>query len=633
MSEVKQIHIDAKALGLRSDVTEAQIAQALIKRFSGNGSEPELPIIIAQGGDSHLRDTTGEATEALITGNCPPSLFVRGGALSRILKNERGEPVIDELNEHALRGRMERTANYIRVNFTDGKEHPVSPPMEVVRDILSLGEWDLPCLQGIVETPFIRPDGTVITKAGYDEETRLYYTPSRDLLNISPVSDNPTDKDVADAKSIIEDDIIRDFPFVDLSSKANAVAALMTIPLRTLNPRSLTPLAMVDKPAPGTGASLFTDITACIATGRPGANMTACKDEDEWAKTITSLLREGRTVIVLDNVEGKLFSSSLSSALTSYTISRRGLGGNKVFNLENNACWFCTGNNVKLGGDLPRRTYWIRLDSRLSQPWLRKYDNFKHPQLIDWVLKNRTPILHAFLTIARAWIRKGKPKAEHSPTWGGYQIWADTMAGILDFMGIEGFLSNMSAMYEVSDQDTSEWERFMLTWYDIFGDTPTSTQKVKESLASHPELIEVLPGYLGDFASSDGFSRRLGKYLSKHDGRHFTNGLALKKSGEFRKAISWRVYYPTEGDFREFGEFGELNTPPPREILKTYKSSKENNTQNTQNSHFQSSDRPEKDDNKPPTLEYPPEPCPNCSSSDYWPTPDGRWLCKRCHPE
>ena len=31
-------------------------------------------------------------------------------------------------------------------------------------------------------------------------------------------------------------------------------------------------------------------------------------------------------------------------------------------------------------------------------------------------------------------------------------------------------------------------------------------------------------------------------------------------------------------------------------------------------------------------MEKPTKPCWNCGSSDWWLTPDGRWLCGKCHP-
>jgi len=120
-----------------------------------------------------------------------------------------------------------------------------------------------------------------------------------------------------------------------------------------------------------------------------------------------SALVEGRGVIILDNLEGSLYDSNLASVLTATTYAARALGVNEIKNLPNLATWIATGNNVALGGDLPRRAYLSRIIVDMAKPWRRDPSCFRHPELEAWVSANRGKILAAGLTLARAWIVAG----------------------------------------------------------------------------------------------------------------------------------------------------------------------------------------------------------------------------------
>ena len=61
------------------------------------------------------------------------------------------------------------------------------------------------------------------------------------------------------------------------------------------------------------------------------------------------------------------------------------LGVSETVELPLRVSWYATGNNVRLGGDLPRRVYWARLASLEAQPWKRDPSTFRHPDLIGYV--------------------------------------------------------------------------------------------------------------------------------------------------------------------------------------------------------------------------------------------------------
>ncbi|MGD0951507.1 MAG: hypothetical protein ABR985_03790 [Methanotrichaceae archaeon] len=152
--------------------------------------------------------------------------------------------------------------------------------------------------------------------------------------------------------------------------------------------------------------------------------------EDEWRKSITSNLMEGNTLMCYDNVDRRLKSSTLSRALTSKEWKDRLLGQNQTVTIPNRSSWMSTGNNLLLGGDVARRSYWIRMDAKQARPWTREV--FRHENLMAWVQQNRGEILTNLLVMARAWYATGCPKPkEKIPVIGGFQDWTQIVGGIL----------------------------------------------------------------------------------------------------------------------------------------------------------------------------------------------------------
>ena len=84
-------------------------------------------------------------------------------------------------------------------------------------------------------------------------------------------------------------------------------------------------------------------------------------DDDEMRKLITSTIREGQTVLFLDNVRGRIDSTSLERLTSSPTWKDRLLGGNKLVAAPNNVTVFVTGNNLTNTSDWRRRSLFIEL--------------------------------------------------------------------------------------------------------------------------------------------------------------------------------------------------------------------------------------------------------------------------------
>ncbi len=505
--------------------------------FSTNGrGGDEAPKIVVN--NRQLPEVTAEAIDALAARNDPPEIFIRGGRLVRVREDENGIPEIQAMEDSHIKGRLARVAIFVRT--TEKGETKVIPPDWLVKDVGQLPWWPFPALEAVVEAPIMRPDGTIFDTPGYDPQTRLYYRPV-DGFHVPEIPSAPTAADTRDAIRLL-DEAVGEFPYEDGASAANTLALMLT-PLVRQAVNGPVPLALIDKPQAGTGGSLLAETIAVISSGHTAEMLGAPRDEEEWRKQITAKLSTGATMVTVDNVEGALYAPSLARALTARTWTDRVLGRSETVTVTQRATWVATGNNIQLRGDLPRRCYWIRLDARDSRPWQR--ENFKHPDLLSWVMKNRGRLVHALLTLARAWFAAGKPKAPNLPRLGSFEAWTETVGGMVAFAGIPDFLGNLAALYDKADAGGAEWEAFLQTWWEeLNADNPITVADLTKVIADNKDLRAALPGDLAEaFDKSAGtFSRKLGSALAKRAGtRYGEDGLHIVRAGEFRRAVRWKL--------------------------------------------------------------------------------------------
>jgi hypothetical protein len=508
-----------------------------------------------------LPEVTAEAIAALAARNDPPEVFVRAGRLVRVREDENGIPEIQAMEDSHIKGRLARVANFVRT--TEKGETQVIPPDWLVKDVGQLPWWPFPALEAVVEAPIMRPDGTIFDSPGYDPQTRLYYRPVAGF-DVPPTPEAPTDTDTRNAIRLI-DEAVGEFPYEDGASAANTLALMLT-PLVRQAVNGPVPLALIDKPQAGTGGSLLAETIALISSGHTAEMLGAPRDEEEWRKQITAKLAAGATMVTVDNVEGALYAPSLARALTARTWTDRVLGRSETVTVSQRATWIATGNNIQLRGDLPRRCYWIRLDARESRPWQR--ENFKHPDLLGWITKNRGRLVHALLTLARAWFAAGRPKASNLPRLGSFEAWTETVGGIVAFAGIPDFLGNLAALYDKADAGGAEWEAFLQTWWEeLDANNPTTVAELTKAIGSNDILRAALPGDLAEaFDKSAGsFSRKLGTGFAKRAGtRYGEDGLHIVRAGEFRRAARWKLELgPAEC---EFVSLVSLYNPSARKI-------------------------------------------------------------------
>jgi hypothetical protein len=494
------------------------------------GGGPTRRVIITNHRElAPLVDETLEAIRDWQAG--APRLFIRGGVVVRVVEDEQGRTSIRDVDAHSLRLTASRAAKYVRA-MREG-DRATFCPLDVLTSIVRSSDLPFPALAGVTGTPIVRLDGTIVTTPGYDAST------ARWLSNHCTIPPPVAGDDALTAALSLVLELVEDFPFAANVDFANAFALLLTPLVRDLV-ACVPPLCLIDSPTPGTGKGLLAKVVGVLATGQAPAMMAVPPSHEEFTKLLATVLFEGEPVTVWDNVDRPLRSDALAAALTTDPFRGRVLGRSETLSIPNRTTMIATGNNLRVGGDLARRSYRIRLDARTAYPDRRR--GFKHDELVAWVAGERGRILSALATIVAAWIVAGRPLDDAAPAMGEATPWVRIVGGILRAANVTGFLSNADEVRESVDVEAAEWAAFLGAWVDLEL-APCTSAELARTIDQTPAFAEHMPSELAHWRSAPDFPQRLGGMLNARSGRAYgADRLAITRTGWTRlKVAQWAV--------------------------------------------------------------------------------------------
>jgi putative DNA primase/helicase len=301
----------------------------------------------------------------------------------------------------------------------------VDVPYDVATRVTTMtNDWPFPPLRGVVSTPTMRPDGTLLTEPGYDKETGfVLFAPPR----MPPVTDKPSRNDAIAALKTVNT-LFDEFPFADPASRSVALSLVMSLLLRPILP--VVPLHVANAPEGGTGKSYLFDIASALAFGEVCPAIARGLTPEETEKRLIGAALEGRPLIVLDNCNGELRSEFLCQAIERPIVQPRPLGTSKMPAIPNGFVCCANGNNIEIANDLVRRTLVCDLDANMEMPYMRQFQNRPVPS----VLRNRGHYVAAVLTLARAYVLAGQPN--RPAQLASFEVWSDIVRGALLWLGL-----------------------------------------------------------------------------------------------------------------------------------------------------------------------------------------------------
>ena len=337
---------------------------------------------------------------------------------------------------------------------------PVKPPDDAIMTILD-NPAGLPRLERLVDIPTFRQDGSLIRDACYDKASGLYYAPAMPA-EFDGLPDIPDKKEVREALFTLWKPF-RDFPFENRAAKCNFVGFLLTPIARPLIDGNV-PMLAISSTVQGAGK---TTLAAClgIIAGKEGyTQMTVPErnDDEEVRKRLTSSLMRHPRVLVVDNLVGKFDSPNLASLLTTDVWNDRLLSRSEMVTLPMRAVVVATGVNIRVSGDLSRRTVMLQLVPTDERPWNREFPF--DPK--DYVREHRGELVRALIVLIRNWIAAGRP------TWNGrrlgsFEPWCEIIGGILALAGMGDFLADWDTADSAANQELEE----LAVFYQAFANT------------------------------------------------------------------------------------------------------------------------------------------------------------------
>jgi hypothetical protein len=489
---------------------------------------------------------------------------LRDGRDAAGVRRAAGSLVLLPADDDFLRLELTRLVHFQRFDKRSEEWVDVDAPPALARSLLAALPWqELPALTGIVETPTLRSDGSLLDRPGYDEQTGLLFDPGGVVF--PPIPLRPTREQAEAARDLLLD-ILKGFPFTDEASRSVAVAAFITGLVR----RSLrsAPLFAFSAPKMASGKTLLASCVGYIATGRAPAMMTQGDDSESERKRLFALLLEGVPIIVIDNLERPLASDALCSILTEPVFSDRLLGVSRTARVPTNTLLLATGNNLTLEGDLTTRALVCALDPQCERPEERRFDVNLH----EAVPARRGELVAAALTIPLAYFAAGTP-AQNMPPFGRFEAWSRWCREPLTWLDLKDPCASRHRI-ETRDPVRGVLRPLLTAWHAAFGDTVQTVADVVALTTVPPErwdgttsaprpddkLVDLRKALEAVAVQGREINtRRLGNFIAKHE-RRVERGMRFERAGDRSGVALWRVV-TIDGPVGSDGFVGSDDTP------------------------------------------------------------------------
>lgn len=407
---------------------------------------------------------------------------------------------------------------------------PCDPPMDYARTLLAKRPVGFDYLLGVANCPVMRADGTVVQAEGYDRATGL-------LLDFGgtkfpEVPDSPTREDAGRALALLKRPF-RAYDFEDSASASVVYSVMLTPAISRVVPA--VPLHVVDASTAGYGKSKIADCASIMATGVRAPVFSQGKSQEEDEKRIGAALRAGDAVVVIDNVDEPIKGDTLCSAITQSTVSLRILGQSLIVTLDARTLFIANGKNVRVEGDLCRRTLRCRIEGGHERPDKREFDF----DPVEEVEAQRAALVVAALTVLRAYIVAGRPVRKQVPPLGSFEGW-NIVREALVWLG-EADPADTREEVMGDDEERGEMAAQLDALWKATGGAEFKVADLRRLASEHEVLNELLAAF--DIAG-EWTGKSVSAKLNKLRDRRIDGKVLVRPKKDGKRGHTYRVEQP-----------------------------------------------------------------------------------------
>ena len=413
------------------------------------------------------------------------------------------QPRIVNTTEEELHRRLYQVARFEHFTYTRNAWEPCDCPTRLIVHFSRLNEWPgLRKLDGISQSPFMRPDGSICQTAGYDAKSRIMLIPR----GVYPLVPDTVSREEALAARDRLLEPFGQFPFDYDATRSAFLAHILTEVGRLAMP--FCPVFFYTAAESGSGKTLLADMAPLIAHGFVPNHGTWPASEEEMGKNLTAALKAGERSICLDNVpnSSNVRSAKLCAFSTTAMWNDRELGVTNKLNLPNLAVVRASGNAITPVSDMARRSIVIKLDAGLDQNALAARE-FKIESLTEYVQAHRASLLVDALTVLR-----GHQQSGHSvrAPMRSFEIWSRLVRDSIIWLGMA---DPIDTQIQETDNENSGLPVVLKTLAGVFG----TGDFTAADLIHHASMNQTLRTALGEAGCTESHNTlRVGWWLRDH---------------------------------------------------------------------------------------------------------------------
>ena len=447
-----------------------------------------------------------------------------GGMIGRITESFSFEP----LNLPNLMRELSKQISFLKFNEKKDGWFPCDLAEKYGRALLEEARFKhIPELKGIVRQPYFRDiDGELVTTPGYDPESKLYgiFDPGEFVRK------DPTREEAEISLKLLRD-LLSEFSFASPDDEAIALNAIFTAAVRSF--LDLAPGFHVHASTIASGKSYLCELISLFSSGGSSEKVTYPKTSDEATKMLLSLFLTNPASIEFDDMDGGWKPHSIIKQMfTSPTVTGRILGVSKTAKVATRSLILGSGNNVKPERDLLRRVLTIHLDPKVETPATIKYAN--NP--VATLKAHRGEYVMAVINIIESWQKAERPRTDMVEIASYNGLWTEYCRQPLAWLGISDPAKVMIEQINL-DPDKEALGELLRTWFNSFGNTPTTVRKAVDSISEYgkvgqadfreelDEALQELPVMERDNVNK----KKLGWFLSKNENK-IVDGLKFIKT-------------------------------------------------------------------------------------------------------